>query len=56
MWWNVRDGRTLVYVVNGSPADAATTPGLRSALSPWEEAAIDAGLSAQRRALSSSRS
>ena len=44
LWWNVRDGRSLVYVINGTPADAAVTPGVRSALSPWEEAAIDAGL------------
>ena len=44
LWWNVRDGRTLVYVINGTPAEAATTAGRRSALSPWEETAIDAGL------------
>ena len=44
LWWNVRDGRTLVYLINGTPADASALPGRRSALSVWEEAAIDAGL------------
>ena len=44
LWWNVRDGRTLVYVINGTPGEAGTTPGRRSALSVWEEAAVDAGL------------
>lgn len=49
LWWNVKDGRTLVYVINGTPREAGVEPGRRSALSPWEEDAIDAGLHAARR-------
>ena len=47
MFWNTRDRRTLSWMINGTPGEATETPGRRSALSPWEEAAIDAGLAAQ---------
>lgn len=26
LWWNIRDGRTLVYVINGTPGEAASPP------------------------------
>ena len=49
MFWNVRDRRTLSWVINGTPRDAAAVSGARSSLSPWEEAAVDAGLRVGRR-------
>jgi CubicO group peptidase (beta-lactamase class C family) len=44
LWWNVRDGRTLTYVINGTPGEAAAAPGRRSAWTRWEEAVVDAAL------------
>lgn len=44
LWWNVRDGRTLAYVINGLPREASASPGRRSAATPWEETVIDAAL------------
>jgi CubicO group peptidase (beta-lactamase class C family) len=45
-WWNVRDGRTLAYIINGTPRPAEESPGRRSAATPWEETLIDAALRA----------
>ena len=42
LWWNVRDHRTVVYVINGTPSDPP--PGRRSALTLWEEEVIAAAL------------
>ncbi|MBW3559787.1 MAG: beta-lactamase family protein [Proteobacteria bacterium] len=42
LWWNVRNGRTLVYVINGTPGEAASAPGRHSAFTAWEEAAVAA--------------
>ncbi len=43
LYWNARDGRTIVYAVNGMP-ETARPPAVRSALSAPEEALIDLGL------------
>lgn len=43
-WWNLKDGRSIAYVVNGLPREASETPGRRSAATPWEETIIDAAL------------
>jgi hypothetical protein len=42
LWWNTRDRRTVVYVINGTPADPP--PGRRSALTLWEEEVISAAM------------
>jgi CubicO group peptidase (beta-lactamase class C family) len=42
LWWNIRDRRTVVYVINGTPPDPP--PGRRSALTLWEEEVIGAAL------------
>ncbi|MDP8916070.1 MAG: beta-lactamase family protein [Pseudomonadota bacterium] len=48
LWWNARDGRTLAYVINGTPRDGAVEPGRRSAFSVWEEGVVDAALGGRR--------
>lgn len=45
LFWNVRDGSSLVWAVNGT-AETGRAPGRRCALSRWEEDAIDIGLGA----------
>ena len=47
LFWNTKDGRTLSWIINGTPSEAKDAPGRRSALTAWEEAVIDAGLGAQ---------
>jgi len=42
LWWNARDGRTVVYAVNGTPS--TLRPGRRSGLTLWEEQLVDAAL------------
>ena len=46
LWWNARDGATLVYALNGMP-EMHRPPGTRSAMSSIEEALIDAALCTQ---------
>lgn len=48
LFWNRRDGRTLGYMIAGTPRDAEGLSGARSAASPWEEAILDAALAAWR--------
>ena len=45
LFWNVKDGSSLVWAVNGTP-ETGRAPGRRCALSRWEEDAIDIGLGA----------
>lgn len=45
LFWNVKDGSSLVWAVNGTP-ETGRAPGHRCALSRWEEDAIDIGLGA----------
>jgi CubicO group peptidase (beta-lactamase class C family) len=40
LWWNIRDGRTLAFVINGTPTKLL--PGRRSAFTLWEEQIVDA--------------
>ena len=47
LFWNRRDGRTLVWALNGT-RETGRLPGRRSALTPQEEAVIDVGLAAMR--------
>ena len=47
LFWNRSTGETLVYALNGM-REEGRQPGRRSALTPPEEALIDAGLSALR--------
>lgn len=49
LWWNRLDGRTLAYVINGTPrpAEAART-GSATALTPWERAVFAAAQAAWR--------
>lgn len=49
LFWNRRDGRTLAYIISGTPRDAEGLSGARSAASPWEETIIDAALAAWAR-------
>jgi CubicO group peptidase (beta-lactamase class C family) len=44
LFWNLRDGRTLSWIIPGTSRPSDETSGARSSLSPWEEAVIDAGL------------
>ena len=44
LFWNTRDGRSLSYIVSGTPRDAEGLSGARSAASPWEETLINAAL------------
>lgn len=46
LFWNRRDGRTLAYMISGTPRDAEGLSGGRSAASPWEETILDAALAA----------
>lgn len=46
LFWNRRDGRTLAYMISGTPRDAEGLSGARSAASPWEEGILDAALAA----------
>lgn len=46
LFWNRRDGRTLAYMISGTPRDAEGLSGARSAASPWEEVILDAALAA----------
>ena len=45
LFWNRRDGRTLVWALNGM-REEGQPPGRRSALTPQEETLIDRGLAA----------
>ena len=45
LFWNIRDGSSLVWALNGAP-ETGRAPGRRCALSRWEEDAIDIGLAA----------
>jgi CubicO group peptidase (beta-lactamase class C family) len=45
LFWNIKDGRTLVWALNGM-RETGRPPGKRSALTPQEEAIIDIGLAA----------
>jgi hypothetical protein len=45
LFWNVKDGCTLVWALNGL-REIGRSPGRRSALTPQEEAVIDVGLAA----------
>jgi len=45
LFWNRKDGRTLVWALNGM-RETGRQPGRRSALTPQEEAVIDIGLTA----------
>ncbi len=45
LFWNVKDGRTLVWALNGL-RETGRSPGRRSALTRQEEAVVDIGLSA----------
>ena len=47
LFWNLKDGRTLAWAINGM-REQGRLPGRRSALTPAEEAVIDAGLAALR--------
>ncbi len=46
LFWNRRDGRTLTYMISGTPRDGEGLSGARSAASPWEEVIFDAALAA----------
>ena len=46
LFWNRRDGRTLTYIISGTPRDGEGLSGARSAASPWEESIFDAALAA----------
>ena len=46
LFWNRRDGRTLAYMISGTPRDPEPLTGTRSAVSPWEEVIFDAALAA----------
>ena len=46
LFWNRRDGRTLAYLISGTPRDPETLTGIRSAVSPWEEVVFDAAMAA----------
>lgn len=46
LFWNRRDGRTLAYMISGTPRDPEGLSGNRSAASPWEEVILDAALAA----------
>ena len=46
LFWNRRDGRTLAYMISGTPRDPEALSGARSAVSPWEEVIFDAALAA----------
>ena len=46
LFWNRRDGRTLTYMISGTPRPAEGLSGARSAASPWEEVILDAALAA----------
>ena len=46
LFWNRRDGRTLAYMISGTPRDPEGLSGTRSAASPWEEVILDAALAA----------
>ena len=46
LFWNRRDGRTLAYMISGTPRDPEGLSGARSAASPWEEVIFDAALAA----------
>ena len=46
LFWNSRDGRTLAYMISGTPHDAEGLSGARSAASPWEEGVFDAAVAA----------
>ncbi|MDP1911934.1 serine hydrolase [Brevundimonas sp.] len=46
LFWNRRDGRTLTYIISGTPRDGEGLSGARSAASPWEEVIFDAALAA----------
>ena len=47
LWWNTQDGRTLAYIINGTPRPAETARGeARTAATPWEQAIFDAVVTA----------
>ena len=46
LFWNRRDGRTLTYMISGTPRDGEGLSGARSAAAPWEEVICDAALAA----------
>lgn len=46
LFWNRRDGRTLAWMISGTPRDPEGLSGARSAASPWEEVILDAALAA----------
>ena len=46
LFWNRRDGRTLAYMISGTPRDGEGLSGVRTAASPWEEVIFDAALAA----------
>ena len=46
LFWNRRDGRTLSYMISGTPREAEFLSGARSAASPWEEVILDAAITA----------
>ena len=46
LFWNRRDGRTLAYMISGTPRDPESLTATRSAVSPWEEVIFDAALTA----------
>ena len=52
LFWNRRDGRTLAYMISGTPRDAEGLSGARSAASPWEETILNAALEAWNGSLS----
>jgi CubicO group peptidase (beta-lactamase class C family) len=46
LFWNRRDGRTLTYMISGTPRDGEGLSGARSAAAPWEEVIFDSALAA----------
>lgn len=46
LFWNRRDGRTLAYMIPGTPREPEGLSGARSAASPWEEIIFDAARAA----------
>ena len=50
LFWNRRDGRTVAWMISGTPREAEGLSGSRSAASPWEEVILDAALAAWVRA------
>lgn len=44
LFWNVRDGRTISYIISGTPRDGEGLSGTRTAASPWEETIIQSAL------------